>query len=223
MSILTLSGWTQPSDALRSLAPDAHVFDYSDYAGPEESFAGLAAFTDAEHVIGWSMGGQLALRAIAAGVLRPKRLTLIAAPYQFVSGEGFTGGMDPTTYQLFRDSYAKDPARTKQRFHALIAKGDADAKRIASLLGHHPQVDDIARWLPWLERLGADSLRGTDFSRVPPTLLVQGEGDHIVPFAQSQALLAALPHARLERWEATGHAPHLRDTQRLRAQMEAHA
>ena len=224
MKTLTLSGWTQPADALAVALglPQALQFDYSDYAGPEESYAGLQNLADAEHVIGWSMGGQLAIRAIAAGVLKPKRLTLVAAPYQFVSDAGFNGGMDPITFQQFRDSYARDAARTKQRFHALIAKGDRDPRGVMGLLGYHPDVENTARWLPWLERLGADSLREVDMSLLPPTLIIHGENDAITPIAQSVALAEKLPQAVVDRWEETGHAPHLRDRLRLLGRMEQH-
>ncbi len=217
-NILTLSGWTQPADALVHTLdlPMAAWVDYSDYPDREASFAALARYRQADCVVGWSLGGQLALQAIAAGVLAPKRLVLIAAPYQFVSNAQFAGGMDPTTYRLFRASYASDPARTKQRFHALIAKGDREAKQVMGMLGHHWDVENTSRWLPWLDQLGRDSLIDVPLVQLPPTILIHGENDAIVPLAQSETLQEKLPHAILHRWEEAGHAPHLRDTQRLR-------
>jgi pimeloyl-[acyl-carrier protein] methyl ester esterase len=216
MNILTLSGWAQPADAVsKALDLDAASFDFSDYATPEASFDALAAHRDVDHIVGWSTGGYLALRAIAAGVLKPKQLTLIAAPYQFVSDERFKSGMDPLTFQLFRESYAKDPARTKQRFHALVAKGDEAPKTILSQLEHHADVDNTGRWLPWLDNLHAVSLRDINLSAVPQTLIIQGAADAVVPQAQGEALLSALPKAKLELWDNTGHAPHLRDKLRL--------
>jgi pimeloyl-[acyl-carrier protein] methyl ester esterase len=150
-----------------------------------------------------------------ASDFKPKQLTLIAAPYQFVSDERFKSGMDPLTFQLFRESYAKDPARTKQRFHALVAKGDEAPKTILSQLEHHADVDNTGRWLPWLDNLHAVSLRDINLSAVPQTLIIQGAADAVVPQAQGEALLSALPKAKLELWDNTGHAPHLRDKLRL--------
>lgn len=223
MSTLTLSGWTQPADALtRALGLEATAFDYSDYTSLDEAFAALRPYADSERVVGWSLGGNLAIRAIANGVLRPKKLTLIAAPYQFVSDADFRGGMDPLTYQQFRENYASNPTRTMQRFHALIAKGDTQAKMIMGLLGHHPEVADTGRWLPWLDLLGSGSLRHTDLTALPPTLLVQGMQDAIVPYAQAEALAARMPQARIDAWEDTGHAPHLRDKLRLTTAMNEH-
>ena len=221
--ILTLSGWAQPADAVAAtLAQPATSFDYSNYPNPEAAIDALKTYRAAPYVVGWSMGGELAIRAIAAGALQPEKLVLIAAPYQFVSGDGFAGGMDPITYRQFRDSYARDPARTKQRFHALIAKGDARGREVMAQLSHHPDVDNTARWLPWLERLGQGSLRDFDLSRLPPTLILHGTEDKIVPFAQGEMLARILPNAHLQRWEETGHAPHLHDRIRLHEAIARH-
>jgi pimeloyl-ACP methyl ester carboxylesterase len=130
--------------------------------------------------------------------------------------------MGPETFALFRASYAENPARTKDRFHALIAKGDADGKRIMTKLRHHPDVENTARWLPWLDALASYSLADASLARSPRTLIIHGMNDAIVPLAQSEILLAKLPRATLQRWEQTGHAPHLHDAARLRAAIAAH-
>ena len=141
MSTLILSGWTQSAEPLAALAPGARVFDYSDYPSIERCFPGLATYRETKHVIAWSMGGQLALRAIAIGALAPKHLTLIATPYRFVGEDG----MGAETFRLFRESYAKDTARTKTRFHALVGKGDAKQSEVIHRLKHHADVENTDR------------------------------------------------------------------------------
>ena len=221
MTTLLLSGWTQPTDALAHLAEDALLFDYSDYPTPTAAMEALRDIR-ADRVIAWSMGGQLALRAIAAGALSPSHLTLIAAPMQFVSDASGVKGMDPTTYQLFRESYQRDAARTKTRFHGLVSKGDRDMRRVMDMLGHHPQVEEVARWLPWLDDLAAHRLDVSALASAPPTLIIHGMNDAIVPLAQSEHLVRHLPHAQLNRWAEVGHAPHVHDANRLRAEMADH-
>lgn len=224
MSMLTLSGWTQPSDALaRGLSlHHAHVFDYSDYPSAAASFEALRAFADVEEVVAWSMGAQLAIRAVAAGVLKPKHMTLLAAPYQFVSTEDFADGMDPLTYRQFRENYTANPVRTKSKFHALVAKGDVHARRVQGMLDHHPDVDNTARWLPWLDDLGEHSLQGVDTSAMPPTLLIYGTEDAVVPVKQGEKMLEILPQATLSRWEGAAHAPHLHDATRVLHEIATH-
>lgn len=217
MSTLLLSGWAQPADALAHLDEDALLFDYSDYPSAAAAIEALAKLNPT-NIIGWSLGGNLALRAIGAGALAPQHLTLIGAPMQFVGKQG----MGPETFRLFRESYAADPARTKGRFHALIAKGDMSARQVMELLGHHPNVEETARWLPWLDALGGHEIRSEMLASAPPTLIIHGMNDAIVPIAQGELLANALPNAQLNRWADVGHAPHLHDAARLMREIAEH-
>lgn len=220
MSTLLLSGWSQPVDALAHLADDPILFDYSDYPNADAAIEALKKMPHTQ-CVGWSMGGQLLLRAMAAGAIAPKHVTLIAAPMQFVS-DAAVKGMDPLTYQLFRDGYAKDPARTKTRFHGLVAKGDRDMRRVMEMLGHHPEVENTARWLPWLEDLAAHRLDVAALASAPPTLIIHGMNDQIVPHAQSEMLMRYLPNAQLNSWAEVGHAPHVHDAPRMMREIAAH-
>lgn len=215
---LILSGWTQSAEPLKVLAPGARVFDYSDFTSIERCFPGLAQFRETEHVIAWSMGGQLALRAIAIGALAPKHLTLIATPYRFVG----TDGMGAETFRLFRESYVKDAPRTKARFHALVAKGDAKQHDVMRRLVHHPEVENTNRWLPWLDILGLNDATTEPLARTPRTLIIHGANDEIVPLAQGEFLARHLPKATLSRWADVGHAPHVHDSARMTAEIHAH-
>jgi pimeloyl-ACP methyl ester carboxylesterase len=220
MTTLLLSGWMQPVDALAHLEAGATLFDYSAHGNADAAMEQMARINPSR-VIGWSMGGQLALRAIMAGAITPKHLTLIAAPIQFVS-DAKVKGMDPITFRQFRENYATDPARTKTRLHGLVAKGDRDMKRVMGQLSHHPKVEDVAHWLPWLDDLGAQRLGSTALASAPPTLIIHGMSDAIVPFTQSEHLARMLPRAQVNAWPEVGHAPHVHDSARLMTEIAAH-
>lgn len=222
MSVLTLSGWGTPADSVaNALGAGAAVFDYSNYASLEESLAGLKKFRDAEHVIGWSLGGQLALHALAAGAINPARLTLIATPFQFVRGGAVTQGMDRFTFDTFRSNYAVDPARTATRFNGLVAKGDRQMRAIMSRLDLHPEVEDTGRWMPWLDALDHQPASALALKSAPRTTIIHGAEDTIVPVAQAQLLAQLLPGAEVKIWEGVAHAPHLHDAARLMEQSAA--
>ncbi len=218
MNTLILSGWAQSPDALKSLFPQSIAFDYSDHATLEVCFKQLTQFVDIPYVVAWSMGGQLALRAIVANILKPKHLTLIGVPWQFIG----TQGMDAYTYQLFRDTYVKNPARHKERFAALIAKGDRNAREVMRQIMHHPDIENTNRWLPWLEMLAGYSFEHATETPLPPALIIHGAQDAIVPVAQAYQLRQLLPSAHLAVWNEASHAPHWHDPARFMGEIDAH-
>lgn len=220
MKTLMLSGWGQPADAMAHVAPDAATFDYSVYATTEQAVEALHLFRDAEHIVGWSLGGQLALHAIAAGALHPRRLTLIGVPFQFVKGGAVDHGMDRFTFDTFRSNYATDPERTATRFHSLLAKGDREARSVMQGLSNHPEIANAARWLPWLDALDRQPPSMLALRIAPATTIIHGSQDAIVPVAQAHMLAAALPDARVDIWDGAAHAPHLHDSARLRSAMQ---
>ena len=216
MQTLTLSGWTQPVDALFDVVPHAISFDYSDYPDADAAIEGLSVFKDMKGIVAWSMGANLLLRAISANALAPEHVLLIAPPYQFVNRDGFVDGMDTVTFSQFRNNYAHDTQRTVDRFHALIAKGDSKGKEVMKQLHHHPAVTDTGRWLPWLDALGIETLKNLTLPAIPRVKLLHGENDHITPVAQSCYIQALIANIKVERWQDVGHAPHLHDAARFR-------
>lgn len=220
MSILTLSGWAQPADALSVLIPGAAAFDFSAYGSADSAIDALASYRDAETVIGWSTGGWLAAQAIAQGVIAPRMLVLVAAPFQFVNDGVFKDGMPEFTFRQFRENYKADPARTSGRFHGLVAKGDADMRAIMERLSHHSDVGDVERWLPWLDALAARPLHDIRLT-TPHITLLHGENDAIVPVAQTAQWKQRHPQMQVEIWQNTCHAPHLHDTERFLSKLKA--
>lgn len=223
MATLILSGWAQPANALEHVVDgDVYYFDWSSYPSPKSAIEGLRDFTRGtviDNVVAWSMGGQLAMRAIAAGALKPKHVTLIAAPFQFVCEKL---GMNRIDYGMFRDCYAKDPFRSKERFHTLLAKGDRKMRELLNILVHHPKVEDKSRWLPWLDELGRFAMDASSLASMPPTLIVHGTHDAVVPHVQSEHFVRYIPQVKLSTWEEVGHVPHLHDPERLKAEIAAH-
>lgn len=216
MSTLALSGWATPADSVaKAIAPEAASFDYSAHANIEQAINALKEFHDVEHIIGWSLGGQLALHAIASGALNPARLTLISTPFQFVQGGAVKQAMDRFTFDTFRTNYLADPERTATRFNSLVAKGDGQMREVMSKLDLHTDVTDTGRWLPWLDVLDRNPVSMLALASAPATTIIHGTQDTIVPVAQAQLLAEALPNARVELWEGVAHAPHLHDAARL--------
>ncbi|MDX2073754.1 MAG: alpha/beta hydrolase [Alphaproteobacteria bacterium] len=219
MCTITLSGWGQPHDALAHLAPGSMAVDYAHAANAAEAIRMIAS-AQPERVIGWSLGGQLAVRAVAEGAVRPAQLVLIATPYQFVDSS--TVGRE--TFEKFSANYRANPQRTLHKAWELIHYEDAKSVCIADQLAMFDKEAVLRKdWLRWLHLLEGFSCDALDFSAFPRTLLVHGTLDKVVGAAQSIRMAQRLPHARVEQWEHCGHAPHLHDAERLKGLIAEHA
>lgn len=212
MRILAISGWGQPHDALSSIAPDATHVDYAQLSNAEAALAAIAkAAAGHDLVVGWSLGGQLAVRAIAAGMITPKKLVLIATSFRFVKKKNGIG-MPRDTFQMFRDNYAANPERTLKKAWELIAYNDTREQEVKRHLARQDMKKALAgNWLAWLDDLEHFSCEGLVFKDFPSTLLIHGDCDAVVRHEQSQRFMEALPEARLVTIPGCGHAPHWHD------------
>lgn len=222
--ILTLSGWTRHEDSLKPFLPEHAIsFDYSAHAPGDAVFQALGAYKTARHVVAWSQGAQLTLRALARGVLAPEKVTLLAPSAFFVKQDTHDHAMDGFTYQTFCENYASDAARTKKRFNGLVAMGDAQQKQVMDGLIHHDEVENTNRWLPWLQDLQHQDLRGEPLENITAHVqIIHGLADGVIHPKQAEILAEKLPNAVLHLWENCAHAPHLHNGGNLLKLLKKH-
>jgi pimeloyl-[acyl-carrier protein] methyl ester esterase len=224
MRTLALSGWGQPHDALAAILPDATHFDYARHDSMETAIAAIAAAAkNHARVVGWSLGGQLAVRAIAKGIVKPKRLVLIGVPFQFIRNDRLKLGLPRDTYDMFCANYKNNPERTMKKSWELIAYGDTREAEVKAQLAKQDRKkvleNDWQRWFTMLSDFSCDEL---DFSEFPPTLVIHGDKDAVVWHEQAAYFIKRLPHSRLETFSGCGHAPHWHDTKKCRELMKNH-
>ncbi len=213
MNMLTLSGWGQPHDALSVIMADAEHFDYTNYKTIEKALEGIACKAHLHDVIiGWSLGGQLAVRTILKGLIRPKKLILVAVPYQFVQTDESKIGMPRDKFEKFRSNYENNPARTLAKAWELIALNDKNSDKVRIAMGKKSKDQMLEKdWLHWLDMLDGFSFKNIDLSLLPPTLIIHGTHDNVVDFSQSYEFIKSIPQARHIIIEGAGHAPHFFD------------
>lgn len=165
-------------------------------------------------VIGWSLGGILALRWAQRYPAQVQKLVLMATTPCFGERSDWSHGTPDAVQKAFAEAIVTNPTQGLQRFADLLAEGEADVRgvrrQLRALLAAAPT--------PYTDALsaGLDFLAETDLRarlhETPPqqaTLLLHGEGDTITPFAAAEWLAATLPHARLHALPHCGHAPML--------------
>lgn len=190
--------------------------------GPAEAAHGpeLADWTDelvpqlpdAALVVGWSLGGLIALDLARRHSRKVARLALIGTTPRFVAGPDWPHGLPAETVQGFRDGYAGDPAATLRRFVALQTLGDARRKAVALALSEAlPAVgeENAPALAAGLALLAETDLRQRVADIAQPVRLLHGEGDALMPATAAAWLADRLPDGRLTLFTDCGHAPFL--------------
>ncbi len=169
--------------------------------------AKLRDFDPAETVlVGWSLGGMLALEICATG-FRPRALITIAACASFCRRPDYGLGVSSAVVRGMRQRLRLAPEQVVQEFHnQLLAPREVQwQESLQSLLpqGLEPE---------WLAQ-GLEYLRRQDLRTVLPQVaagaqvIVHGDRDRIAAAAQAFFLRDQLPAARLVMLPGAGHVP----------------
>jgi pimeloyl-[acyl-carrier protein] methyl ester esterase len=163
-------------------------------------------------LLGWSLGGMIALELARQGELDIGGLVLMATTPRFVADADWPHGIEPHVLEAFARGVRDDYERTVQDFLALQVLGAADPRStlraLRSGVRSRPAPD------PRALEVGLDILRSADLRAALgsiglKTLVITGERDRLVHPGAGAVLAAALPRARLRRIAGSGHAPFL--------------
>lgn len=212
-SVLCLGGWGTHPELMREVCDCSKIIDYRSIPSLSDLYHKLQTHNP-DSVIGWSLGGQLALRAVAEGKVSPSKLVLIATPYQFVASKDFPSGMAPKLFCSFSRDFERSPVKTLNRFYALCAQtGTGTDKNVIKTLCGHPAP--VEGWEYWLQQLGEYVPAWENRTDWPETLLIHGSDDAVVLPEQGGYLVKKIPNARLVTIENGCHAVHLQYAQKV--------
>jgi pimeloyl-[acyl-carrier protein] methyl ester esterase len=160
-------------------------------------------------LLGWSLGGQLALRLAASAPTRVERLVLVASTPRFSAGADWPHGLQAEALQRFAAGLPRDRARTLEEFLELQVRGGAGAATalagLRAALADHGAADPQAL-TAGLEQLATADLRALAPTLHLPVLLVSGRNDRVTPPGAARALAALLPDARYVELRRAAHA-----------------
>lgn len=167
-----------------------------DIPGFGEDRAGFdaGAFTDAlaqglpekVYLIGWSLGGALALDFALSHPERVASLVTLAANPKFVAAADWPDGMDSRVNRSFNRGFAQQPEATLKQFCALVAQGSGAERPLVRTMRQRVAKDAAARQSQWSGAL--TYLAATDFRARAESLKVSGlhiyaANDGLVPAA----------------------------------------
>lgn len=163
-------------------------------------------------LLGWSLGGQVAMRAALDYPHRIARLVLLASTPKFVMAENWECGMALEDLRDFGGALLADPQATLLRFLSLQTRGMSGQKTLLQQLRQTLLAAPVAS----VEALAAGLaiLRDTDLRAdlprlTQPALILHGALDTLTPPEAGTWLAKTLPAARHVELSRAAHAPHL--------------
>ena len=163
-------------------------------------------------ILGWSMGGAIALHWAASQPGRIAQLALVCTTPSFVVRDGWPHAMTAATLAKFGDELTVAYKLTLQRFLTLQVQGSEQGRVTLARLRHElfargdPSPAALAESLALLARI---DLRDEVRAVRARCLVVTGNRDTLAPAAAGAWLANALPDARLVEIDGAAHAPFL--------------
>ncbi len=168
-------------------------------------------------LVGWSLGGNIALRLAEKYPQRIKSLVLLASNPAFLKTESWPG-VEHQVLDEFTTNLQKDSAQTLLRFMSLQVKGRPDAKSSIKKIKMAMQECDLPTPEVLLSALGI--LQATDqrtaLSRLNlPVMMILGEQDTLMPVLVGEHCKVIQPRLDLKIITDAGHAPFITHQQQL--------
>lgn len=204
--ILLIHGWGHSSAIWRSFLPylrkqcNLTLLDLPGFGkspGPFPASVDTLLDTLAEHcpdgtvVIGFSLGGMLAVQLAARYPDKVSAVITLASNWRFVADEAWPQGMAGESFDAFYRTVAARPAAGLKRFNALQVRGDVNEKQLLRSLRTEeplPIDSDLSQSLQVLAQLDNRSL----CARLSqPSLHLLADSDALVPATAAQAMMAA--------------------------------
>ncbi|NOQ65102.1 MAG: pimeloyl-ACP methyl ester esterase BioH [Methyloprofundus sp.] len=174
-------------------------------------------------LIGWSLGGSVALRLAEKYSQRIKSLVLVASNPVFVKTATWAG-VSAQNLQSFAEQLQENSARTLLRFMSLQIQGTAEARASLKLVKESLQECAVAESEVLLSGLAI--LQTVDQREVLsqlqlPMLMILGGQDTLIPIQVGEQCKALQPMLQLHKMASAGHIPFITDETELVTRIQA--
>jgi len=168
---------------------------------------------DQVDLLGWSLGGQVALQFCADYQLRVRRLILLSSTPRFCIGDTWSAGLSQTKLRTLRRGLQMRYLATMGEFFDLQFEGEdlsSDRRREILRFAVRPAgLPEPENAISTLKILGQEDLRSLLDLIEHDSLIVHGENDQIIPLTAGEYLSEKLQHGQLVSLPSVGHAPFL--------------
>ena len=205
--ITILSGFGQEPQTFKNVFSNKDVIalDYLQNKNFEDLLTRDLKAYDNEIVIGWSLGGQVAIRLIEKQILKPKLLILIATPFQFVQNDKNNTGVEKEDFESFKINLALNPKQALQYLACMGANNDNNSVETIKNMSGLENVENLSNWFQELKDFSCFDI---DFKNFPKTVYICGDSDAVVDISQYKYFNERIADFELQIMFNCGHAPH---------------
>ncbi len=227
-----LHGWGQSRQIWYQQVPafpDAQFLNLPGHGGSAAHGNWLEAIADQLSaspgiVIGWSLGGIIAMQLALKYPEKIKGLVLISTTPSFCNRSNWNHGCQQEVFDAFESGIKESSAKTMSRFFMLMLQGDSISRSEYNQIAkaavdrvHPPTQATLNRSL---KQLATSDLRETVSSIPAPALVMHGAQDAIIPAAAGAWLAKTLTHSTWQSFDACGHAPFLTQPETFNESLE---
>jgi pimeloyl-ACP methyl ester carboxylesterase len=217
--------WDRQQDLRRQLqVVRMDLRGHGDSSKPRGSYAMATLATDVEHLVGalglqrcllvgWSMGGMIALESVRLLGSKVAGLVLVGTTPCPAAGDAMPDGLTPEQRQEFLTGVDSDyRAFARDLAGRLFRSGQTGLLQWAA--------QQLLRTPPYVARAALEGFFGADrrdvlASLAVPTLVCHGRHDAIFPFSIAEYVHRAIRGSELVAFENSGHAPMIEETARF--------
>ncbi|MDQ6993426.1 MAG: alpha/beta fold hydrolase [Mariprofundus sp.] len=227
--LVFIHGWAQSKQVWyqqQHAFPTAHFLNLPGHGGAADKPAATwvdylaEALPDAPcTVVGWSLGGMLAINLAQRFPERITGLALVASTPHFTVEDDWPYGCDNTTFAAFHEAVSSTSARQLNRFFSLMLHGDgltrSQHNQLARLAIDRSRPTSQAGLLAGLTLLAALDFRASLNTINTDLLLLHGENDAVISVESSRHIAEQRPAAEMHFFNRCGHAPFLTQPDRF--------
>jgi malonyl-CoA O-methyltransferase len=223
-TLVLLHGWGSAGNSWQTLVPclqdltDIIALDLPGFGASEEiseftleSVIELIAAQLPEKCVlmGWSLGGMLAVQLAARYPQKVSRIITLATNVKFVASRDYETAMPLAVNRQFNKSFAADAYAALKLFSGLLVQGDANERALLKKMRRFSEPEKINKnWSQALDLLAQLDNREAFASLTQQGLHLFAEKDALVPVACLQKLAKLNPQQQLHIIPNAAHAAH---------------
>ncbi len=162
---------------------------------------------DSCHLLGWSLGGQIAMQLVADKILPVERLIVVSSTPKFCQATDWLHGLPEAQVRALQRQLRRNSISTIAEFMQMMFSGEQDASVHIVAASKQRILPDNEAGMQSLETLKTTDIRSRLSPIKTPTMVQHGKSDIIIPAAAGEYIANNIHAAELVIWDDVGHAP----------------